>query len=166
MHERRRSLLDWKYLLSSSSRVVYFPSQLQQSAALTKMESFCATTAQTFFHFNPASLPPSPPSSAAPFLKSHFKKTNQSPLALAHRSRQFSLPPGTRNLNQFVASAAPVAADNVVADKLPADIIVTEMPEPDSRVSFPFLLAEFYDLWCWSSLGFGHCLLTKWILVR
>lgn len=135
-----------KYLLSSSSRTVYFPSQLQQSAALTKMESFCVTTAQTFFHFNPASLPPSPPSSAAPFLKSHFKKIKQSPLA--HRSRQFSLPSGTRNSNQFAASATPATADNVVADKLPADIIVTETPEPDSRVSFHFLLAEFYDLWC------------------
>ncbi|XP_057765577.1 trigger factor-like protein TIG, Chloroplastic [Salvia miltiorrhiza] len=91
------------------------------------MKSFCATTVQTFFHFNPASLPPSPSSSSAvSFLKSRFK---QSPLA--HSSRQFSR---RTNSTPFVASAGPATADGAVSDKLPADLIVTETPEPNSRV--------------------------------
>ncbi|KAG6405305.1 hypothetical protein SASPL_132892 [Salvia splendens] len=90
------------------------------------MESFCATTVQTFFHLKPSSSFSPPSYSAVSFLKSHFK---QSPLT--HSSRQFSR---RTNSTPFVASAAPATADGAVSDKLPADLIVTETPEPNSRV--------------------------------
>ncbi|KAG6407503.1 hypothetical protein SASPL_130494 [Salvia splendens] len=95
-------------------------------AAITKMESFCAPTVQTFFNLKPSSSFSSPSYSSVSFLKSHFK---QSPLA--HSSRQLS--PRT-NSTPFVACAATATADGAVSDKLPADLIVTETPEPNSRV--------------------------------
>ncbi|KAH6778551.1 trigger factor type chaperone family protein [Perilla frutescens var. hirtella] len=127
-------LVKLQYLILSTlgkEFVTYFPPQLEEEvAAVTKMESCWATTAQTIFHLNPASLPPSPSAAAASsFLKSHFKKIKQLPLAQC--SRQFSRRNG---LTRLVASAAPATAENSVSDKLPADIIVTETPEPNSRV--------------------------------
>ncbi|KAK6149362.1 hypothetical protein DH2020_016887 [Rehmannia glutinosa] len=101
------------------------------------MEACCSAMSQTFFHFKPASITLSPCSVS--LLKGHIlkpiKKTKQFPLAPL--SRQFCHPQHeSRRVisTRFVASAAPATADNTVSDKLPADIQVTETPEPNSRV--------------------------------
>ncbi|XP_022877652.1 trigger factor-like protein TIG, Chloroplastic isoform X2 [Olea europaea var. sylvestris] len=52
-------------------------------------------------------------------------------------SRQLSFlqnPPHKLSSTWFMVSAAPSAVDSTVTDKLPADIQVTETPEPNSRV--------------------------------
>lgn len=139
---KRHRFFSLKYLIPYIwQKVAQFSILAPRIFESAMMESCCATTAQTFFHFKPASIPPSP--SFTSFLKGHipkpFKKIKQSPLAPC--SRQFSQPkhPSHRTiLTRFVASAAPATADNTVADKLPADILVTETPEPNSRVSFLF----------------------------
>ncbi|KAL3636986.1 hypothetical protein CASFOL_019285 [Castilleja foliolosa] len=90
------------------------------------MEACCIATPPTFLHFRHASAAPSP--SSVSFLLKPITKTKQCPLI----SRQFHHP---RNpSSRLVASAAPTTADNAVLEKLPADVQVTETPEPNSRV--------------------------------
>lgn len=87
-------------------------------------------TTLPLFRFNAASvlLSPSPLPSSLSLLHCHIlnpiKKTCQFSLALSPR----------RVLPRFMTSAAPATADNTIDDKLPADIHVTETPEPNSRV--------------------------------
>ncbi|KAK4484792.1 hypothetical protein RD792_007386 [Penstemon davidsonii] len=90
------------------------------------MEVSCIITPQTFFQFKTTSLYPLPSSISLPnvhFLKP-INKIKQSPLALSRKTIE----------TRFIASAAPSAVDNSVSDKLPADLQVTETPEPNSRV--------------------------------
>ncbi|KAL0320836.1 UNVERIFIED_CONTAM: Trigger factor-like protein TIG, Chloroplastic [Sesamum radiatum] len=98
------------------------------------METCATSPAHTFLRFNPSpSLSPFPPSLS--FLNVYFLKPIKIPLP--HCSRQFSrfqCPSRGAKLTRFLASAAPATADDVVAEKLPADIQVTETPEPNSRV--------------------------------
>ncbi|KAL7130903.1 hypothetical protein ABFS83_13G163000 [Erythranthe nasuta] len=98
------------------------------------MEACCTATPQTFFRFNPAQIPASP---SSVFLKPSRNIQQQSPLLAAPSSRQFLHPrPDCRKTisTRFAASAAPATADSATIDKLPADIQVTETPEPNSRV--------------------------------
>ncbi|KAL0406960.1 UNVERIFIED_CONTAM: Trigger factor-like protein TIG, Chloroplastic [Sesamum latifolium] len=95
------------------------------------METCATSPARTFFKFNPSSSFSPFPSSLS-FPNVYFLKT-----PLPHCSRKFSrfqCPTRGAKLTRFVASAAPATADDVVAEKLPADIQVTETPEPNSRV--------------------------------
>ncbi|KAG8365111.1 hypothetical protein BUALT_Bualt18G0070400 [Buddleja alternifolia] len=98
------------------------------------MEACCTTTPQTLFQFKPTSISHSP--SSLSLLDTHLfltpiTKINQFPISRS--SRQLCQSRKTV-LNGFVASAAPATVDDTVVDKLPADIQVTETPEPNSRV--------------------------------
>ncbi|KAL8033495.1 hypothetical protein ABFX02_13G162700 [Erythranthe guttata] len=98
------------------------------------MEACCTATPQTFFRFNPAQIPASP---SSVFLKPSRNIQQQSPLLAAPSSRQFlyTRPDCRKTIStRFAASAAPATADSAAIDKLPADIQVTETPEPNSRV--------------------------------
>lgn len=102
------------------------------------MEACCSATPQTFFHFKPTASIPSSPSSVS-LLKGHGLKPIRiiPQFPLTQSSRQFPHPTVTIP-TRFLALAAPATADNAVIEKLPADIQVTETPEPNSRVSFLF----------------------------
>ncbi|KZV56379.1 trigger factor-like protein TIG, Chloroplastic [Dorcoceras hygrometricum] len=101
---------------------------------------FCSsttTTTQTFFPLKSAA--------AAFFSSSHSLPNAQylKPLKGFHQSSFTTSPhrfihpknlPCEKVITRFVASAAAATVDSAVADKLPADIQVTETPEPNSRV--------------------------------
>ncbi|KAL3629351.1 hypothetical protein CASFOL_026573 [Castilleja foliolosa] len=75
-----------------------------------------------------ASAAPLSSSSSVSFLLKPITKTKQYPLI----SRQFHYP--KNQASRLVASAATTTADNVVLEKLPADVQVIKTPDPNSRV--------------------------------
>ncbi|XP_051125246.1 trigger factor-like protein TIG, Chloroplastic [Andrographis paniculata] len=91
------------------------------------METCCARAAQTFFHFKPALVHLSPSSVSLVQSRTYkpVEKRGQFPSVLSSRHSP---------RRTILASSAPATADNTVDDKLPADILVTETPEPNSRV--------------------------------
>lgn len=125
-------------------------SALQRLLLRPKMEFCISAIAPALPQFNLSVVSSSPSLFKNDFLQSNnrllFNPLKKLPVPSSRQLSFLQNPPHKLSSTWFMVSAAPSAVDSTVSDKLPADIQVTETPEPNSRVSFLFFVFFLHTL--------------------